>query len=486
MSSAKYIKIALFFIVLGGAGAGYVIISADGMSSFNTKTYEVAISDAAGLSTRSKVYLAGVPVGQIQSIELHGTEANVKIGFLRNIEIRQDAIISRKASSLLGTSVLHLDPGTELTPIIPPGSVIRSAPPPADLDSAMGLVQDIGGELTLLLEEFRTNQMTLLAISLETFNSIAEKIDNQSETQLSRISRILESSALIAERTERILSSGEGDISDSVSGLSDILANLRSITDEIASGRGNLGQALYDERLYNSFLAAVTKTEDTAGKLGEVLDSVNSLAKSTDVVVMNAGEIVNKALGLGIQVDTNARYDVFAKTVRAAASIRLDPVSNDRWYRLGVSTAPDGVASRTVKETLDSSGKIQSYEDTTETKFSVSVDAELARRFGIFTLRGGLLESTAGVGLDIEPLNWINLSGEVFHFQTGEAPNLRSSITFYPFFDPESNKPWNWIYLRGGVNNALNGNRDYFFGGGLRFADREVKGLVGLVPLVSN
>ncbi|MDR1803814.1 MAG: hypothetical protein LBQ94_09435 [Treponema sp.] len=34
----------------------------------------------------------------------------------------------------------------------------------------------------------------------------------------------------------------------------------------------------------------------------------------------------------------------------------------------------------------------------------------------------------------------------------------------------------------GGVNNILNDNRDYFFGGGLRFADREVKGLIGLIP----
>ena len=142
------------------------------------------------------------------------------------------------------------------------------------------------------------------------------------------------------------------------------------------------------------------------------------------------------------------------------------------------------MASRTVKETTGSSGTI--VEDTTETKYTVSVDAELARRFGIFTLRGGLLESTAGIGMDLQPINWLSLSGEVFNFKTGELPNLRGTLTFYPFFNPDSDKLWNWFYLRGGINNALNNERDFFLGGGLRFADREVKGLVGLAPVFNN
>ena len=101
----------------------------------------------------------------------------------------------------------------------------------------------------------------------------------------------------------------------------------------------------------------------------------------------------------------------------------------------------------------------------------------------MFTLRGGLLESTAGIGVDFQPVKWVNLSGELFQFKDGERPNLRSTVTVYPFFNPESDKPWNWLYLKGGVNNALSGDRDYFFGAGLRFADREARGLIGLVPM---
>jgi len=482
MNASRYIKIALFFIILGIAGAGYIVLSAGGISPFNTRTYEVILEDASGLSTRSKIYLAGVSVGKVQDIQLNGTEARVKLAFLKDIEVREDAFISRKPSSLLGTAVLSLDPGSARSRIIPPGSLIKSVPLAGDLNSAMSLAGDIGGQVSSILDEFRTNQLALIAVSLEAISSIAEKIDTQSDIQLDRISRILESAALISERTERILRNSELNITGSFADIYEAVANIRAITAEITSGRGNFAQAVYDDSLYSSILATAEKTEDAAGKLGTVLESISALVRTTDGVITNAGEIVDRALGLGIQVDTNARFDIIAQNLRASASIRLDPRSNDRWYRVGVSSTPDGVSSRKVTETIDISGNI-TREDTTETKYSFAVDAELARKFGLITLRGGLLESTAGIGLDIQPFSWLSLSGEVFHFQAGELPNLRSSVTFYPFFDPDSDKPWNWLYIKGGVNNTLSGDRDFFLGGGLRFADREVKGLIGLVPM---
>ncbi|GAB1482582.1 hypothetical protein MASR2M78_13980 [Treponema sp.] len=82
---------------------------------------------------------------------------------------------------------------------------------------------------------------------------------------------------------------------------------------------------------------------------------------------------------------------------------------------------------------------------------------------------------------------WLELSGEAFAFGKSSLPNIRATATLYPFFDPRSFKPWNWLYLQGGINSALdNSARDYFLGGGLRFADEEARGLVGLVPLAGN
>jgi phospholipid/cholesterol/gamma-HCH transport system substrate-binding protein len=482
MIISRYVKIALFFIILGIGGGAYILLSSDGMNSFNTKVYEVTIPDATGLSTRSKVFLAGVAVGKIRAITLTGSEALLEVAFLKDVEIRGDARIARKSSSILGTAILSLDPGTELTPILPPGSRIGVDRNAADMNAIMGMVGELGAQFTEILQEFKTNQMQLLAVSLETINSITRKIDYQTDAELERVSRILESVALITERTERLLREEEGDIGGSITELHEALENIRHITGEIRGGEGNIGKTIYDDRLYETILSTVQRADEAAVKLQTALDSINKVAVNVDGVVSSAGEVVEKALGLGIQVDTFANYGVLSGQVRAGAAIRLDPRSNDRWYRLGVSGAPEGISSRTTKETIDQNGLPVLYEDTTETRFSFAVNAEIARRFGFVTLRGGLLENTAGLGVDIQPLRWASVSGEVFNFRTGEVPQLRGTLTLYPVFNPHSDKPWNWIYLQGGVNNILSGSRDFFVGGGIRFADREIKGLVGLLP----
>ena len=481
MNISRYIKIALFFIIFGGAGIIYIVMASNGINQFNTVIYEAVLPDATGLSTRSKVYLAGVPVGKVEDIRLVGNEARLKVGFLKNIEIHRGAQLTRKSSSLLGTSVLALEPGPEIMPLIQPGGVINVGYNPADMNELMGTVSELGSQISGILEEFQKNQLALVSIFLESANSIANQIDVRTDEELDKVSRILEAAALITERTEVLLRNNEGYINSSAASVYDALSDIQAITAEIRGGRGNIGQVVYNDDLYGSLLAVTESTGRTVEKLTETLESVNVLAQNVNTVITDAGEIVDRALGLGIQVDTGARYDFVSQNVRAGASIRLEPASNDRWYRIGVTSVPDGLTHRTIRETTDALGLV-TREDTTETDFTFAIDLELARRFGFVTLRGGLLENTAGFGLDIAPLRWISLSGEFFNFRTGELPNLRGTLTVYPFFNPDSDLPWNWIYLRGGINNALSGKRDYFIGGGLRFADREVRGLVGIIP----
>ncbi|MDR2482391.1 MAG: MlaD family protein [Treponema sp.] len=481
MTGLRYIKVALFFILLGTAGGVYIVLSSDGLNSFNTRLYGVTLKDASGLSTRSKVYLAGVTVGKIHQIRLEGNEAHLQVAFLRDVEIREGARIARKASSILGTSILTLDPGPEFTPLIPEGGSIDSDQSAKDMNAVIDTVQDLGGKISLLAAELQSNQLQLVSATLESFRSIAEKLNVRSDEELARVSRILESTALITERAQRLLENREDDLEGAAADIRAALENIKAITADIRQGRGNIGQLLYDDRFYSNMVSISEKTDAALDKLEDALDSVHSVAGNVNGVVSSAGEILDRANGMGVMLDTQARYNMLAGTMQAGASLRLEPASNDRWYRIGVSTAPNGIVSRSVKEIASSGGGVR--EEITETRYTAAIDAELARRFGPLTIRGGLLESTAGIGIDIQPLRWVGFSGEAFDFKKGEAPNLRTSLTVYPFFDPQSNKPWNWLYIRGGVSDVLRDERDVFIGMGLRFADREVRGLAGLIPL---
>ena len=457
MNVSGYTKIALFFIVLGVCGGAYIITSADTLSDFNIREYETVVADATGLSTRSKIYQAGVVVGRVKGITLDGNEAILKIALLKNLDVREGASVSRKSSSILGTSILTLDPGGNFYPIIPPGGRINAAKEAGDMNAVIGTVQDLGTQISEILREFQQNQLAMLAISLETFNSIAQRLE-----------RIMEQGELY----------GTGPAGD----IYVTLENLRAITEEINRGDGNVGQAIYDEGLYKSLLSTMQEIEVAVIKLQGTLDSINTAATGASTVIENASVIVERAVGLGVQVDTFGSYFTQASQVQAGASIRIVPTSNDRWYRIGVSSLPNGRVTRTVTQINGGS-----HDDTIETEYpAFAVDAELARQFKFLTVRGGLIENTGGIGLDIQPIKWVSISGEVFDFKTGEAPNLRGTLTVYPFFDPESEKPWNWLYIKGGISNSLSDSRDFFIGGGVRFADKEVKGLVGLIPAFNN
>jgi phospholipid/cholesterol/gamma-HCH transport system substrate-binding protein len=451
----RYVKVALFFIVLGALGTAYVVLSADGFNGFNTVSYDAVLPDATGLSQRSKVYMAGVQVGKIDEIALgdNGQAARVRMAILKGVEIHNGAQVSRRSSSILGTSMLALDPGDDFEPILPPGSTIGTKGGGGDLMSTA----------TEVLEEFRVKHLALLEVSIETFNSIAGKIDAVMDEELARISRILEHTANITGNLDNILTTQGENISLSLAELRIALENIRAISDQIASGQGTVGELIYDDELYNSALVTVKEAEVAIVKLQSAIDG--------------AGEFLDRANNLGLLIDSGAVYGFNSGNVRAGASLRLEPASGDRWYRIGVNGAPDGVSSRTVTKT---SGTVTSYEDRTETKYGFSIDAEIARRFGIVTARGGLIESTAGVGVDIQPVRWAALSGELFRFQNDQKPNLRSTVTLYPFFDPEANNPLKWLYIKAGIYNALNKDRDFFLGGGVRFSDREIKGLVGM------
>ena len=438
MIMMRYVKVGLFFILLGAAGTVYMVMSSDGFSRFNTQDYKVLMDDATGLAVNSKVYLAGVPVGKIRRIDLSGGQALVTVAFLRDIPIRSDSRISRRSSSLLGTSILTLSPGTGTTPLIAPGGRIETQTNIADMESLTNNVQ----ELTLRLSK-------LLDSSLGSFTSIVRKIDERSDAELDRVTRILEATASITERLDLILKERNYDLNESAIELRLALENIRAITEALREGRGTIGQALTNDTVYEN--------------LQQTIESMNKLVKDTDTIVAKASDI-------GVQVDAAGRYDMRAENMRANASLRLEPPSGDRWYRIGIGTAPDGIVSQKTTETR-AAGSPTVRTETNETTSGVTVDAEVARRIGMFTLRGGLLDSTAGFGLDFSPVTNFTVSGELFDFRADARPNLRGTLTVYPFFDPGSGIPLKWLYFRAGLTSALDANRDYFIGAGMRFAN---------------
>lgn len=503
-------KIGLFFLVIGVSSVGYILMTVDNIAGGDGYVITVFMEDASGLIEDSGVEMAGVDVGQIRSIELQDGRARLTLEIRKDVEIYPDATLRKRPSSVLGNSVLSIDPGERTGAPVEEGFTVRTVESGPDLSAALGSVEDVGSEAALLIRELRTQLATdatyenfdaivenlratsettrvlleqnlrLLTGTLESIDDVVAQVNTRSNDELERISRILASTAVVAERLETIFVENDERIARSLEDVQASLASLdrtlqtvessaldvKAATDHVSRGEGTLGKVVYDDELY---------------------DRVNNIADGAE-------QIVNRLAGLGLQVGYEGAYLTQAGTARNDFHLRLLPRSGTetparprKYYELGVIDTPDGVTETVTTEVnTTESGSDPEYTETTETTTDgVRITALLARRWGPVTLRGGLIESSGGFGVDIAPLDQLEVSAEMFEFGD-EAPNLRAYGTVYPFFDPEADNPLRWLFVSGGVEEALGAQRDYFVGGGLRFTDQDLQGLVGLAPLATG
>jgi phospholipid/cholesterol/gamma-HCH transport system substrate-binding protein len=93
--------------------AFFVFTRKGGLSDKDSINVWAAFRDASGLSPKSRVQIAGIPVGEISGITLEGTRAKVWLRIRKDVSLREDAVLTKRSESLLGDFLLDLNPGTE-------------------------------------------------------------------------------------------------------------------------------------------------------------------------------------------------------------------------------------------------------------------------------------------------------------------------------------------------------------------------------------
>src|SRR5688500_11021159 len=118
-------KVGVFAVIT--VVAGVFIYSFASKSAGSGDGYQVyaLMTDASGLAKHSHVRVAGIPVGSIDSIKLHGSQARINMRVNEDVPLYQDATVSRVSSSLLGEYQLAITPGTEGRPVLKEGDRIQ-------------------------------------------------------------------------------------------------------------------------------------------------------------------------------------------------------------------------------------------------------------------------------------------------------------------------------------------------------------------------
>jgi phospholipid/cholesterol/gamma-HCH transport system substrate-binding protein len=484
-----------------------------GMEKDEGVTLHAYFRDASGLNPKSRVQIAGIAVGELIDIRLEGVRAKITMRIRRDLHVREDATLTKRSESLLGDYMLDLTPGTENFRELQDGDEIKRVLDAAGMEALMGTlgqitsdVQAVTGSLKAVLGGAQgqgsleaivknlvalTEQMQkmiadsagkldqILANVAGVSNDVKRLTGKESES----IERIVGNIEVISKDVREVIASvkkvvgeNEGDLGQGVDTLKDTLAkldrsmtNIESITEDVKHGKGALGALVGNERLGQKLTDTVEDVADYAGRL----------------------------TGLELEVGAKVDYFITQSASKTFLQVRLVP-KPDKYYLIEAIDDPRGkVETVYLQQNPPSAGEpvVQKQTITTE---SLKFSAQFAKRFSFLTLRFGIIESTGGLGIDLNlaiKFPWYNrwledalvLKVDAFNFsiEALKFPRLRATVRFTPFEHVFVNVGFDDILNtqnRDALTNRLISGRDFFVGAGIYFTDADLKSLLPVLP----
>lgn len=235
--------------------------------------YHLIFTDATGLNTGDEVRIAGVRVGEVDSIKLYQDHlANVTVSVIDDQTLPRSTQAQLRYRNLMGQRYVSLSEGSGQGGDLPPGGTI----PPHQTQPALDLTALFNG-FRPLLRAIKPNDVNQLAYEIiqvlqgegGTVNGLLAHVASLTETLGNRdqvISRVI-------DNLDKVL--GTIDARDEeVSGL---IVNLKSLVSGLADDRGAIGDSLVSvNRLVNTTNGLLT---DVRPSVKADISSLNQLAK---------------------------------------------------------------------------------------------------------------------------------------------------------------------------------------------------------------
>ncbi len=424
------------------------------------------------------VQMAGVEIGNVEDIRLQNGKALVTMRIHPDVKIPIDSTAAIRTHGVLGDKYIEILPGPGLSgaaagssitgvQYLKEGQQIQNTERQADIDRLL-------------------NQASLVMDDIKTVTASLSHTLGSAEGEES-IRRILANVRDLSENLNRVVNRNDEKFSQMVDNLKDAskemdktFTALSQITDDINKGKGTVGTLIKDRSLadnLNKTLASIqeisTKINEGKGTIGKLIneeETVNNLNES----LTGINRYVNKAEQFRILISYRGEYLFDTSNAKSYIEMRIQP-KEDKFYLLGLVSDPRGRRSETVN-TNPATGVTTTNIEYNKDK--LLFNAEIGKRFRDVVLRGGILESTAGLGVDYYTLkDRLQLTFEAFDFGSSERkPHLKAYGEY---------RLMKHLYLSGGWDDFLSkeGNSSPFMGFSIKFNDDDLKYLLLSAPI---
>jgi phospholipid/cholesterol/gamma-HCH transport system substrate-binding protein len=478
-------KVGVFALACVGAGYALWTFVNPAAGTSGGYTVHAYLNDASGLASFSRVMVAGIPVGNIESIRLDKGKARVDIKVKPDVALYENAELAKRSSSLLGEFVIVIGPGDDSEEKLDDGDEIKRVLEPvttdqilADLGHVAGRVKSVSDSLAATVgseqgeEDIRATLSNLAQVtdqlnqtvrenrqSISTIVNNVERISDRSEPQ---IAQILENVRVITGEVRTLVAEEEGDVKGSVGSLRETMERVNKASLDLQSTMRHI----------NNVSGRIDRGEGTIGRLSKDETLINEV----ESVVEGVGDYVGGISRLQTIVGLRNDYNFQANSMKSYVELRLQP-REDKYYLIELINDPRGLT--TVEQTsvdTDNPNDPNHYREIrTVTRNALRFSFQFARRLGPVTGRFGLKESTGGVGLDMHLLqDRFELQQDLFGFGEQITPRWRIALS-YEFIRR--------LWLLTGVDEVVDSNRrDYFIGLQLRFLDEDLKTVLPFAP----
>ena len=458
--------------------------------------------DGSRLAVGSAVVIAGVRVGVIERLTVEGRVARVDMRLVNGLDLPVDSFATRRADSLFGDSYVEIIPaggdqgagnarrlksGEPITHVIEGSStdaILRSmAEALPKIDNALGVAHGaavkgrkwVSGPLDDRLGAggdwlsqghiegpMASADRAMIAIDGLTTRGAGALANTGPEVTrtLDRIDQAIVTARARMRDTKQGLSSALHDVREGIDGIDPQIDQATELLSAVNDGRGDdwrgtLGRMVNDPGL------------------GDTLEDVTSSGREA------AASFNRFKTWLGMRLE----YDVFSHAFRFYATAEIH-ARDDKFYLVELERGPlGGVPNDELSEVAGTNAYLRQQAIHDAVRFT----AQFGKHLGMFSVRGGLKDSTFGVGGDALLFgDRLKLSADLYGaFQATPRLKLAGALAVFRS-----------VYILAGIDDALNspgylsvvsGNtsvprtfdqvrygRDYFVGTTLVFNDADI------------
>jgi len=456
------------------------------------------LNDATGLTSKSRVTIAGINVGEINDISLVGNKAKVKLILKKGTLLKSDAVALKKNSSILGDSYIELTTGLK-PPMLQNGNEIKLVRETSSMGGMMnkfdGIASDIK-EMTTSLKDIISDQATSGSIknTVSKLEDITIKIDKLLANNNKNIDDIMNNVKEFTEVVKLMPSRYDGkidkilsDTSISVELVRDIISENRVQMKSLLSSANNILSNTSSKEINNTIknLEKISATLDRIvenvergkGSVGKLLKS-SKLHDDVEYIVDETSDLVSKVAGVDLIVDAHSEYLFNINRGNHEFGLMIRPRPN-KYYYLGITASPYRVltSNKTYYWGDDSQSQV-SLKEKVYQENTIAFTVFMAYRLYFMTFKYGIFDSTAGTGVDFSLFNEsVVLNARINKFSDDIAPNLKLGLRYYPF------ETW---FVNFGSVYLLDDRRDFYLGVGATFTDDDIKSVLTFGSLSSS